>query len=148
MNRSFHGYYFPVALTCPKQGSGSDRRVEIRILPEPRKVARLRRTLETFPLPPLLLDDAKLLLTETVTNSIRHANLRPRERVRIAIRWDGTTLRVDVFDHANAAAGPGPVIGGIRPSPGAESGWGLFLLDRLARRWGNAPGHYWFELTT
>ncbi|HEX9696081.1 MAG TPA: ATP-binding protein [Actinomycetota bacterium] len=147
MNRSFRGYYSSVALTCPKQGPGSDRRVEIRILPEPRKVARLRRALETFPLPPLLLDDAKLLLTETVTNSIRHAQLRPRERVRIAIRWDGTTLRVDVFDHANAGAEPGPVIGGIRPSPGAESGWGLFLLDRLARRWGNAPGHYWFELT-
>jgi len=41
------------------------------------------------------------------------------------------------------------IAGSIRPAPGAESGWGLFIVNRLATRWGaihdGAPG-YWFEL--
>jgi hypothetical protein len=41
---------------------------------------------------------------------------------------------------------PLEVSGSIRPTPGAESGWGLFLVDRLASRWGTAAGGYWFEL--
>jgi hypothetical protein len=42
--------------------------------------------------------------------------------------------------------GPAAVSGSIRPAPGAESGWGLYLVDRLASRWGTSAGGYWFEL--
>ena len=31
-------------------------------------------------------------------------------------------------------------------SSGAASGWGLFLVDRLASRWGTDEAGYWFEL--
>ena len=34
------------------------------------------------------------------------------------------------------------------PEPSLEGGWGLYLLDRVARRWGVHEGstHVWFEL--
>jgi len=38
------------------------------------------------------------------------------------------------------------VSGSIRPAPGAESGWGLYLVDRVASRWGTSAHGYWFEL--
>ena len=47
---------------------------------------------------------------------------------------------------------PGSVVqasprrGGDGPRPGADSGWGLFIVDRLASRWGTDESGYWFEL--
>ena len=34
------------------------------------------------------------------------------------------------------------------PEPSLEGGWGLYLLDRVARRWGVHEGstHVWFEI--
>jgi anti-sigma regulatory factor (Ser/Thr protein kinase) len=92
-----------------------------------------------------MLDDAKLLASELVTNSIRHAGLGPDDRVRVRAIWSGTKLRVDVFDRSGKVDSL-LVAGSIRPAPGAESGWGLYLVDRLASRWGAATGRYWFEL--
>ena len=51
-------------------------------------------------------------------------------------------LRVDVID--GAAAGDGRWRA-CRPSLG-ESGWGLYLVETLASRWGHGAGRYWFEL--
>ena len=39
-----------------------------------------------------------------------------------------------------------PLAGSIRPAPGSESGWGLYLVDHIASRWGSMPGRYWFQL--
>jgi len=107
-----------------------------------KSVLRVRRALEDLGLPPALLDDAQLLATELVTNSIQHAGLLPHDSVHVRADWSGTRLRVDVRDRASLSQ----LAGAIRPSPGAESGWGLFLVDRLASRWGTGPGRYWFEL--
>jgi len=41
------------------------------------------------------------------------------------------------------------IAGSIRPDPGAESGWGLFIVNQLATRWGaihDGGAGYWFEL--
>jgi anti-sigma regulatory factor (Ser/Thr protein kinase) len=96
-------------------------------------------------LPAPLLEVARLLTSELVTNSIQHAELGPHDSIRVRADWSGTRLRVDVRDRVETR-GQHPVAGAIRPAPGAESGWGLFLVDRLASRWGSSPGRYWFEL--
>lgn len=108
-------------------------------------VAEVRQAFARLELPPPLLEDARLLVSELVANSIRHAGLGPDDRILITARWSGRKLRVDVRDRPPASA-PSPVSGVIRPPAGAQSGWGLYLVDRLSSRWGAMPGRYWFEL--
>jgi anti-sigma regulatory factor (Ser/Thr protein kinase) len=93
-------------------------------------------------LDPTLLDTLRLLVTELVVNSVRHA------------RADAITLRLVVGRSAVLAevtdGGPGfdPAVAG---SPRDDhTGWGLFLVERLAERWGvsrtGRATRVWFEL--
>ena len=110
-----------------------------------RKAAwQARRALRRLALPWPLGDDAELLLSELVTNSVRHAGLGEGDLIRITADWSETRLKVVV--RGGRGVPPPTVAGSIRPAPGAESGWGLFLVNRLASRWGTAAGGYWFEL--
>jgi anti-sigma regulatory factor (Ser/Thr protein kinase) len=124
---------------------GGRRRLDARVPAAPRVVAEVRDALADLDLPPPLRDDARILLSELLSNSIRHADLGPQERVRVRAEWTGTRLRVDVWDRP-ATPAPSQPAGAIRPDPGSESGWGLYLVECLASRWGSAPGRYWFEL--
>jgi len=128
----------------PSAASGRQQ-FDLHVPADLRIVSSVRRSLEDLGLPPTLLGDAKLLASELITNSIRHAGLGPEDQVRIRAAWSGTKLRVDVFDRGGRL-GPDPIAGSIRPLPGAESGWGLYLVDHLASRWGAMGGRYWFEL--
>jgi anti-sigma regulatory factor (Ser/Thr protein kinase)/transposase-like protein len=113
------------------------------------EVSKVRQALGSLGLPLNVLDDASLLLSELLSNSIKHSGLRPDEQVRVTADWSGSSLRVTVRDRPAQSAAPS-LAGSIRPPPGAESGWGLYLVDRLASRWGtlddNDGGGYWFEL--
>jgi two-component sensor histidine kinase len=124
---------------------GGEVRLDLRILPTPRIVSQVRWAFGELALPPPQLEDALLLVSELVTNSIRHAGLRPDDRIRVLAELSGRRLRVDVFDRKEVSI-PQRVAWAIRPAPGAESGWGLYLVDRLATRWGRGRGRYWFEL--
>jgi anti-sigma regulatory factor (Ser/Thr protein kinase) len=109
-----------------------------------RKAAwQARHALRRLALPRPLGDHAELLVSELVTNSVRHGGLSPDEVVRITADWSGTRLKVAV--RAGQSALP-PAVSGSVPPPGAESGWGLYLVNRLASRWGTAAGGSWFEL--
>lgn len=77
-----------------------------------------------------LRGDLRLLVTELVTNSIRHAGLSADEAVVLRIRA-GSTVRVEVWD-----GGAGFTRAAQTPAQGAHSGWGLFLVERLSTRWG------------
>jgi anti-sigma regulatory factor (Ser/Thr protein kinase) len=100
--------------------------------------------LEDLALPPEALEEAQLLASELVSNSIRHAGLSRFDEVRVTAAVTGNTLRVDVFDRSRTEMQP--LAGSIRPPPGSESGWGLYLVDHIASRWGSMPGRYWFQL--
>jgi len=120
-------------------------RLDLRVPAVPSMAAEVRRAFGALPIPPRILDDARLLVNELVTNSIRHAGLHSGDQIRVRAEWTGTRLRVDVIDGARVAA-RGAVAGAIRPVPEAESGWGLYLVECLATRWGRGLGRYWFEL--
>ncbi|HEV2685473.1 MAG TPA: ATP-binding protein [Actinomycetota bacterium] len=114
-------------------------------LPPTRQIgATVRRALEELDLPEDTLEEAQLLASELVSNSIRHAGLTRFDEVRVKATVSGRMLRVDVFDKSSGELHP--LAGSIRPAPGAESGWGLYLVDHIASRWGSTPGRYWFQL--
>lgn len=75
--------------------------------------------------------DLRLLVSELITNSVRHARLRPGDRIRLQVEVSDRVIRVEVSD-------PGEGFGASIPEPGAREpgGWGLFLTERLADRWG------------
>jgi PAS domain S-box-containing protein len=90
-----------------------------------------------------LVGDALIIVSELVTNAIRHGGARaPDERVRVDAALLEGLLRVEVTD-----PGPGFEPGGHGPR--ADGGYGLHLLDRLAARWGvagSSPVTVWVEL--
>lgn len=103
-----------------------------------REMARLDTDLETP-----LLDSMRLLVTELVTNSVRHAGATTLE-LTVAVRPKG--VRVEV---ANAGQSFTPETRERRPE--ADHGWGLFLVDQLSEDWGVLKEgdcqRVWFELT-
>ncbi len=100
-------------------------------------LARLRADLD-----PPLMETLRLLVTELVTNSVKHARA---DTVSLIVTVKDTSVRTEVRDE-----GPGfdPSTTG---APGNDrGGWGLFLVERLADRWGTARDatgtRVWFEL--
>jgi anti-sigma regulatory factor (Ser/Thr protein kinase) len=106
---------------------------------------RARRALSQLRLPLPLAFDAQLLVSELVSNSVRHAGLGRDDLIRVTVDWSGVRLKVHVRD-TRRGVGPAGVSRSIRPAPEAESGWGLYLVDRVASRWGTSAHGYWFEL--
>jgi anti-sigma regulatory factor (Ser/Thr protein kinase) len=96
-------------------------------------------------------ENAELLVSELVTNSVRHAGLPTEASIEFSVRASAETLMIEVadagrgFDHRSPAR-PLAVAGAE-----AASGWGLFLVDRIADRWGAAEAdgetRVWFELS-
>ena len=89
------------------------------------------------------MGDLRLLVSEVVTNAIRHAGLQTGDTIRVSFRLDEARLRVEVTDPGRGFE-PAP----RRPDLAHGGGWGLYLVERLASRWGVAQGtaHVWFEI--
>jgi anti-sigma regulatory factor (Ser/Thr protein kinase) len=101
-----------------------------------------RRALEALngEIPRPVLPDARLLVSELVTNSVKYGGLGP---VRLELSVSDARLRAEVVDQGK----------GFKPkqrSGGLEEvgGWGLPLVEHLADRWGTFEGstHVWFEI--
>ena len=92
------------------------------------------------------LDDVYLLVSELVTNGVRHGGAGEDDVMELTALRHGNRLRVVVTDW-----GPG-FDGRPRPRNRADQtgGWGLFLVERLAERWGTQRSddatRVWFEL--
>jgi anti-sigma regulatory factor (Ser/Thr protein kinase) len=93
-----------------------------------------------------VLNDVRLLVSEVVSNSVRHSNIALNDIVHMRLEQDPDRLRVEVLD---AGQGFDPKPRDLdRERPG---GWGLYLVDRLADRWGVDRGpltRVWFEIDT
>jgi anti-sigma regulatory factor (Ser/Thr protein kinase) len=125
-------------------GSPQDEYLRVQFAGDSEAAGRARRAMGRLraELDPPLMESARLLITELVTNSVRHAHA---PTIEMAVAVSKRDVHVEI-------ANPG---GGFEPRPSGpddtEKGWGLFLVDRLADQWGvdDSAGGYqrvWFEL--
>ena len=88
-------------------------------------------------------DTACLLVSELVTNTVRHGDCRPDDTLEVLIDREPDCLRVAVCQRT--------AIGALRTGTDQEAregGWGLVLVDKLAEEWGvdHDPNCVWFKL--
>jgi anti-sigma regulatory factor (Ser/Thr protein kinase) len=76
------------------------------------------------------LEDVRLLVTELITNALRHGALKSGDHVSVRASVNGSVVRIEVTD-------PGTT-GEVAPrDPGPRGGgYGLYLVEQLAKRWG------------
>jgi anti-sigma regulatory factor (Ser/Thr protein kinase) len=115
-----------------------------RLRPRPEAAGEAREMVRELDLTPRQGTDATLLLSEVVTNSVRHAGLGDDDAIEVVLEA-GAVLRVEVRDR-----GAGFEAAALEPDPARPSGWGLYLVEQLADRWGvdkGPPTTVWFELS-
>jgi len=122
-----------------------DREVTLPDGPEGASFARraTARAADLWRLDREMTDTALLLVSELVTNAIRHGT----PPVRLSLRLDRDRLRVEVTDSSPAL----PEL--TRPEPDQIGGRGLQIVQLLAARWGASFSSrrlgktVWFELS-
>src|SRR3954471_24057848 len=118
-------------------GSGPDAAAEAR-----HAIANLRADLD-----PPLIETLRLLVTELVTNSVRHTECDSLT-LRVAI-GKGAVL-TEVVDQGPRFDAQAALQAEQLDEREPGTGWGLFLVQRLARDWGvkedGASKRVWFEL--
>jgi anti-sigma regulatory factor (Ser/Thr protein kinase) len=113
-------------------GSGPQAAADAR-----RAIAKLRADLD-----PPLMETLRLLVTELVTNSVRHT---AADSVSLKVAIGRSVVLTEVSD-----TGPGFDPECVEHAGDEDTGWGLFLVQRLAQSWGvkhDGPSkRVWFEL--
>ncbi len=117
----------------------------LRLNPGPEAVPAARKALDGLSelIDRTVFEDLRLLVTELVTNGVRHGSQRGPVCLSVAVNED--KVRVEVTD---SGRGFSPA---QAPMPRADGsgGWGLQLVDRVAESWGvdvNGQTCVWFEL--
>ena len=107
---------------------------------EARNAARV--VLQDWSIPTPLLDDAILVISELVTNAVRHAGTA--SVLELALDQTRERLRISLTDGCETA----PRLRRVRNA--AEDGRGLAILAALSDRWGTEPHHggkrVWWEV--
>jgi serine/threonine-protein kinase RsbW len=91
-----------------------------------------------------VLADAELLVSELVSNSVRHAGLDAGELVRVGLAVSDGVVRLEVENPGSAGT-----IAARDPDPEGGGGFGLRLVEALAQAWGVSHDDYtcvWVEL--
>jgi anti-sigma regulatory factor (Ser/Thr protein kinase) len=92
-----------------------------------------------------VLEDATLLVSELVTNAVRHAPQAGFPQVELRLKVEPERVRVVVSDPGGGFDAAPPRL----PTASESSGWGLYLVDRIADRWGvitKDRNEVWFEI--
>ena len=92
-------------------------------------------------LAPSAFEDARLLVSELVANSVRHGE-GDTVRLIVDVR-DERRVRCEVVDQGSGFLPLARPVGSQE-----DGGWGLYLVESLAESWGVREGstHVWFEL--
>jgi anti-sigma regulatory factor (Ser/Thr protein kinase) len=123
------------------------RRLVFELPAKPAAVSAARRALLgcNGELPSSIRDDVLLLVTELVSNAVRHAAPGADRAVRVELRRRRRMLRVAVFDGGGGFTAEAP-----HATRDESGGWGLFLVDQIADRWAVTPTASgtcaWFEI--
>jgi anti-sigma regulatory factor (Ser/Thr protein kinase) len=121
-------------------------RVEHELAVTPEAAAEARHALDDIgdEVPGTKLRDVRLLVSELVTNAVRHANLAAGDVILLVFESVDHAFRVEVHDPGGGFVPTAPA-----PDPARPSGWGLYLVAELADRWGVDSDDrtlVWFEL--
>jgi anti-sigma regulatory factor (Ser/Thr protein kinase) len=89
--------------------------------------------------------DIRLLVSELVTNSVRHAQVGPDGSISLKVSVTDPSVRVEVIDSGPGFEPPKP---DETAELARESGWGLFFVTQLSDHWGadGERGRVWFEI--
>ena len=102
-----------------------------------RAIGELRADLD-----PPLMETLRLLVTELVTNSVRHT---AADSVTLKVAVGKSAVLTEVAD-----TGPGFDPKCVEQAGAEDTGWGLFLVQRLSDSWGvkhdESAKRVWFEL--
>ena len=133
----------------PRTGGGSRRfapRIELELDSGPTAAAEARAAVGALDgrAKRGVLEDVRLLLSEIVTNAVRHSGSPSGTKIGLAVTVVREAVHVEVTDEGR----------GFEPAPRAApwnqvGGWGLHLVDNLASRWGverGDPVRVWFEV--
>jgi anti-sigma regulatory factor (Ser/Thr protein kinase) len=92
---------------------------------------RLGADLRAHGIPETTVTDAVLVLSELLSNAIRHGQPLPGAQVQVAWTLNSGTLELAVSD-GGAPSPPQPTL----PSPSSPGGRGLGIVEHLSSRWG------------
>jgi anti-sigma regulatory factor (Ser/Thr protein kinase) len=129
-----------------RRGTRHPAEVRLRLRGGPEAVSLARHSLNDLQgeLGLELFEDMRLLVSELVTNSVRHAVAATESTVMLEVSVRDDLVRCCVSD-----PGPGFEPEERTPEDDPGSGWGLFLVEQLSDRWGvdlNAGTSVWFEI--
>jgi len=79
--------------------------------------------------------DVALVISELLSNALRHAAPLPESKIRVAWRIDPGSIQVSVSDGGGLTR---PELG--EPTQGATGGRGLRIVEKLSSRWGTSTG--------
>jgi anti-sigma regulatory factor (Ser/Thr protein kinase) len=121
--------------------------IDLRLFPSSEAGSAARHSLDRLEggLPPEKLENVRLVVSELVTNSVRHAGLSPDQQISLAVVMSDGAVRGRVCD-------PGPGFEkpcAPRPKTDLSGGWGLPIVERICDRWGverNGCACVWFEI--
>ena len=117
----------------------------LRLSPGPEAIPAARKALDGLSdlVERLLWEDLRLLVTELVTNSVRHGSERGSLELWVIVTTK--VVRVEVTDGGRGFSPPAAPM----PRSDGTGGWGLQLVDRVASNWGvkvDQSTCVWFEL--
>ena len=121
--------------------------IDLRLVPESEVVTDARHALDQLAdlLPPEKLENVRLVVSELVANSVRHAGLSRSDQILLSVMVSGRSVCGRVCDPGPGFEKPSEP----RPSTDLSGGWGLPIVERVSDRWGverNACTCVWFEI--
>lgn len=122
--------------------------VGVELPSDPSAIAAARRALEDIrdAVPEDVFDDVRLLVSELVTNSVRHAATDPRAPIEVSVRVSERVVHGEITDRGPGFTAPAR----HAPATVEGSGWGLFLVEHIADRWGTRSDGgrscVWFDI--
>ena len=108
-------------------------RLDMRVRADTGSLAEVREALGTLAIPPDILEDAKVLVSELVGNSVKHAGLSVDDHVHVTAEWSGERLRVTVHDRVRPSTPrPSPPRSGLVPERTPAGGCSSSIASRVA----------------
>lgn len=80
-----------------------------------------------------VLERVRLVVSELLTNAIGRAELDVGDKVNLLVVVGDDVVHIEVTDQGRGFDAPAPKSG---PDLGVDGGFGLLIVDRLARAWG------------